>query len=319
MSRRASPPPSASAVVLALSGLIYGFLSPDFGLNEKSVYLFLALVIGLGFGTYLQEGGSVALAERRYHARSSVRLFGAAIGVAIVCVLASRLVGLQPGFVYGFIASSVILAPIALSKRASATLVIIPSVALLIASLVAWAVLGPLTSAAQTDASPWNVLAANVAAATFVGGLEGVFYAMIPISFMDGAVVWRWSKVAWLALFGVTTFLFWQLVINQYAAYLKAFQQPTIVAIVLILAVYGTLTGVAWAYFRFRKGRDEGEGDSGETGVTPRGDTGRAGPLDGRESALDSRPAEFAAGYFQTAPATRRKFSPRIPRTVGSS
>src|SRR5262249_32837492 len=158
--------PARVAIVLGLSGLIYGFLSPDFGLNEKSLYLFLALVIGLGIGTYLQEGGSVLLAERRYGAKSSVRPFGAAIGVAIICVLASRLVGLQPGFVYGFVASSVILSSIALSKRASANLVIIPSVALLIASLLAWVVLGPLASAAQSDATPWNVLLANVAAAT---------------------------------------------------------------------------------------------------------------------------------------------------------
>src|SRR5205814_3884437 len=104
------------AVVLGLSGFIYGFLSPDFGLNERSLWLFIALVIGLGFATYLQEGGSTFLAIKRYKAASSVRLFGAGIFVAILCVLASRLAGLQPGFVYGFIASSVILSPIALDK-----------------------------------------------------------------------------------------------------------------------------------------------------------------------------------------------------------
>jgi hypothetical protein len=250
------------AVVLVLTGLIYGFLSPDFGLNTQSLFLFIALVIGLGFGTYLQEGGSTLLAIRRYHVDSSVRLFGAGIAVAIVCVLLSRLAGLQPGFVYGFIASSVILAPVALDRRASANLVILPSVALLVASLIAWVAMGPLHDAAERDASWVNVLADTVAASIFVGGLEGVFYSMIPLTFMDGVVVWRWSRLAWAAIFGVTTFLFWQLVINQYAAYLDAFRQPTVFAILLILAVYGTLTVATWLYFRRRR---HGDGDADDT------------------------------------------------------
>jgi len=256
------------AVVLGLSGLIYGFLSPDFGFNQQSVYLFIALVIGLGFATYLQEGGSTFMAVRRYRAPSSVRLFGGGILVAIVCVAASRVAGLQPGFVYGFVASSVLLTPIALDRRKAANLVVLPSLALLVASILAWMAMGPLHAAVQQNASWTNVLALSVAAAIFVGGLEGVFYSMIPLTFMDGHVVWRWNRAAWVLIFGAATFLFWQLVINQYAAYLEAFKQPTILAILLILAVYGTLTTVTWLYFRYRRSRrgdvDRDDGTGGE-------------------------------------------------------
>jgi len=252
------------ATVLALSGLIYGFLSPDFGFNTQSLFLFIALVIGLGFATYLQEGGTTFLAVRRYRAQSSVRLFGAGIVVSILAVLVSRIAGIQPGFMYGFVASSVLLTPVALNRRAAANLIILPAIALLGASLLAWLLMGPLHVAVQRDGSWPVVLAQTVAAAIFVGGLEGVFYSMIPLSFMDGAVVWRWSRVAWVVLFGVATFLFWQLVINQYAAYLDAFKQPTIIAILLILAVYGTLTAVTWLYFRHRRSPKTDQGsDSG--------------------------------------------------------
>ena len=97
-----------------------------------------------------------------------------------------------------------------------------------------------------------------------MGGLEGVFYSLLPLTFMDGIVVWRWNRFVWALLFGVTTFLFWQLVINQYAAYMKAFEQPTVIAILLILAVYGTLTVVTWLYFKYRRARQEsgGSGDA---------------------------------------------------------
>ena len=138
---------------------------------------------------------------------------------------------------------------------------LILSMALLGASLLAWVALGPLHQAAERDGSSINVLADTIAAAIFVGGLEGVFYSMIPLSFMDGAVVWRWSRMAWVAIFGVTTFLFWQLVINQYAAYADAFRQPTVFAILAILVVYGTLTAMTWAYFRWRRRRGDDDAD----------------------------------------------------------
>jgi hypothetical protein len=89
---------------------------------------------------------------------------------------------------------------------------------------------------------------------------------MIPLTFLDGAAVWLWSRLAWVLIFGITTFLFWQLVINQYAAYLDAFQQPTIVAILVILGVYGSLTAGTWLYFRNRHAHD-GEADSGGPGL----------------------------------------------------
>ena len=101
-------------LVLGLLGLIYGFLSPDFGLNPQSLILFVSLVIGLGFLTYFSEGSSSRLAARRYRANASIKLYGTAVIVAIIAVVISRSVTFQPGLVYGFIASAVIIAPIAL-------------------------------------------------------------------------------------------------------------------------------------------------------------------------------------------------------------
>jgi hypothetical protein len=89
---------------------------------------------------------------------------------------------------------------------------------------------------------------------------------MIPLSFMDGLVVWRWNRLVWLAIFGGTTFLFWQLVINQYSAYGDAFKQPTVVAILAILVVYGTLTAVTWTYFKWRK--RHGDDDQDDLGTS---------------------------------------------------
>ena len=246
-------------VVLLLSALIYGFLDPGFGINLPSLFLFVALVIGLGITTYLAEGGSTILAVRRHRLASSVKLLGAGIFVAIICVLASRLIDFRPGFVFGFIASSVIMTPIVLGRRQAAELVVIPALLLLIASLVAWMLLSPIRAAVATDPSWLPVLLETVAATIFISGIEGLFFTMIPLSFMDGVTVYRWNKVVWAVLFGMGAFLFWQLVLNREGKYLEAFEQTSVAVCVAILIVYGGGTLLVWSYFRIRKWQ-EGRG-----------------------------------------------------------
>ena len=182
-------------LVLFLLGFIYSSLSPDFGLNPQTLMLFISLVVGLGFLTYFSEGSTTRLATRRYRANASIKLYGTAV---LVCdPRRHRLAAghFQPGLVYGFIASAVIVTPIAL-KRDDATLVLVPAVGLLVVSVVAWLLLGPVrVAAAGGGCCP--ALAETILAMIVIGGLETLFVSMIPLSFMDGATVMGWSKVAW--------------------------------------------------------------------------------------------------------------------------
>src|SRR4029450_11044247 len=63
--------------ILGVTGIVYGFLSPDFGLDAGSLVLFGSIVVGVGFVTFLTEGGGALLASRRFHAPASMRLYGA--------------------------------------------------------------------------------------------------------------------------------------------------------------------------------------------------------------------------------------------------
>jgi len=243
-------------LVLSLLGLIYGFLSPDFGLNQQSVVLFLSLVIGLGFLTYFAEGSSIRLAHRRYSADASIKLYGTAVIVAIVSVVISRLVSFQPGLVYGFIASAVIVAPIALARRDDATLVLVPAFGVLIVSVLAWLLLGPVRVAAA-DGSWIPALAETILAMIVIGGLEGLFITMLPLRFLDGSAVMAWSRIAWVLVFGTVTFLWWQLLLNQNQAYVAALEQTNVQVVLGVLTVFMVTTGGLWSYFRFRPGSSE--------------------------------------------------------------
>ena len=138
--------------MLFLLGFVYSALSPDFGLNSQTLVLFVSLVVALGFLTYFSEGSTTRLAHRRYRADASVRLYGTVILVSILAVVVSRLVTFQPGLVYGFVASAVIVAPVALNRRDDATLVLVPALGLLVVSVLAWLLLGPIRVAAADGA-----------------------------------------------------------------------------------------------------------------------------------------------------------------------
>ena len=239
-------------VVLALTGLIYAFVSPSFGLDFPSLLLFLSLAIGLGVVTYAGEGSSALIAIRRFHARSAVRVYATAVLIAIASVVLARALGFRPGIVYGFVASSVVLAPAMLSRRQSAQIVLWPALGLIGLSLGAWLALGPLGTLA-TNGDPLPELAEAIVTTLFVASLEGAFYSMLPITFMDGSVVFRWNRLAWAGIFGAATFLFWQLILNQYSAYLDAFRQTAVMTALGLVLFYVAVTLGTWGFFRIRR------------------------------------------------------------------
>jgi hypothetical protein len=243
------------ASILLLTGLVYGFLSPDFGLDAQSLLLFLALAVGLGAVTYINEGGAALFASRRLEVPAGVRVHVAALGVAAVCVLASRLVDFRPGIVYGFVASTVFLAPAALDRSQNGRLALYPAVALLAASLASWTLLGVARDAGG-GATGWvTPLAEALLAVVFVAGIEGVFYNMIPLTFMDGRAVADWNRGAWALAFGSATFLFWHLLVNPDEGYLDALRETKVVVVLSLVVVYVAVTLGTWSYFRWRQRR----------------------------------------------------------------
>jgi len=246
--------------ILGLTGLIYGFLSPDFGLNPQSLVLFVSLVIGLGFITLYSEGSASRLAKRRFSASASIRLYGTAVVVAIFAVVISRSMSFEPGLMYGFIASAVIVTPIALAKRDDATLVLVPAFGLLVVSLLAWLLLGPVRVIAA-DGAPLPAFAETILAMIVIGGLEGLFVTMMPLRFLDGSTVRSWSQVAWVIVFGTVTFLWWQLLFNQDASYAAALEHTNVQLCLITLGVFMLTTGGIWSYFRFRPSRAEAESE----------------------------------------------------------
>ncbi len=246
---------AAPIMILALMGVIYGFLDPGFGWNWRSVVLFLSLAVAAGSVTYLYKGGQAFFASSRFRLQARVTLYGVAILVAVGCVLLSRVVDFQPGFLLGFVATYAILSPVALDRRQAGQLVFIAAALLLAFSFVAWLLSAPLEGLTEGKEGWWVAwvdLPHAVTVTIFVMGMEGVFFSMIPLRFTDGSKVAEWNKFFWLLLFGVSGFLFCWVLLNPGSAYVKAVQSSRVVTALCLLAFYSAVTLGTWAFFRWR-------------------------------------------------------------------
>jgi hypothetical protein len=186
---------------IGFAGLINSFLDKEFGFNRTTLWLYLGECIGVGIVTLTSQlpilfGG---LRERR---KIHMHVLVGGMIIAIICVSASRAIGLSPGYCYGLIAEFV-LRPHT-DEKDWGRLHAIASVCVLIVSTAAFFLTVPVYHAA-TAASPspfWLILdpALNV---TFLGGFASLAFGMLPLPFLPGRHVRHWNKVAWLVITAV--------------------------------------------------------------------------------------------------------------------
>jgi hypothetical protein len=86
----------------------------------------------------------------------------------------------------------------------------------------------------------------------FVGGLEGTFFQMIPIRYMDGHKIYSWNKLAWAVAAGATAFLVWEVLLNHEKSNMSAVSEGTPLVVVIAMAVCAALSIGFYAFFRFR-------------------------------------------------------------------
>ena len=242
-------------LVLPITAVLYAVLSLDFGLNTQT----LVLVLGMFGSIALIIGANeltAALYIRRRHDRVYLRVFPGTLAIAVACVAVSRLVGFEPGYLYGLVAGAAFRGSV--DDRTQGKAVAIASISLLTVSLGAWVGWQFIEPAAAQSGAPIGLLVLEaLLVATFVAGLEALLFGLLPMTFLDGQKLRSWNRLVWAVLFGLTTFLFVHLVLNPETSYVGFSRDtPTLVVIALFLG-FGLFSVGFWAYFRFvpaRKG-----------------------------------------------------------------
>lgn len=238
-------------LVLGVSAFVYSLLEPDFKFDQSALILFLSLLLGIGIATYVYEGTQVLISERFFSLNGAIRFYPIAILIAIVSVTFSKLTGLQPGLVYGFVAAAALLSAREPTRKEEGMIVFFPMLAMLGVSLLAWLSLGPIRGMSE-DGGWIPLILEGAALSLFLGGIQGLLFSLIPLPFMDGEKIWNWNKLAWIAIVFPVGFLFFHVVINQDGTLQSAVSEHGVTALIILAAVSWTLTIATWLVFKWR-------------------------------------------------------------------
>jgi hypothetical protein len=128
--------------------------------------------------------------------------------------------------------------------------------AILCISVIAWLLVAPLRSYSD-DNEFWALVLEGAAISIFLGGVQGLLFSLIPLSFIDGEKVMKWSKLAWIAITLPVAFLFFQVVLKQDGTLSTATDRDGITALIVFAAFSWTLTGLTWVFFKLKQPKTE--------------------------------------------------------------
>ncbi len=214
-------------------------------------------MVSQGVLVLLYEGGKAYLYRRNMQVEAGLRLFPACIIIALVSVAISRAAGFQPGIVIGFVAAAVILNDKEFTREERGRSLALIAAVMLAVSVAAWLAAVPLHTLYRDNPSVWTALPEATAVSIFVVCLEGLLFSLIPLEFVDGWRIWKWSPWVWLALFIPSAFLFTQILFNGEEAYLDLVASQKSITGAGVLVAYIGFTFGTWAYFRWRADRKD--------------------------------------------------------------
>src|SRR5437016_13156243 len=94
------------------------------------------------------------------------------------------------------------------------------ALSILIIALVTWAARAPVAAAAARDGAGFWVVATDAClAAIFVAGLTTLVFSLIPLPFLEGTKVTKWSRAAWVGLFALGLFAFVHILLQPSSGY----------------------------------------------------------------------------------------------------
>ena len=243
--------PMLFAAFLAVAALFQGFLDPSFGWDTSSLWLFLGWCAGVAVVTLGFQLLSVIAGVRTKH-RVRFQVLVGSIVVGGLCVLASRALGLEPGYCYGLIAVFALLPvlPEAVSGRLAAG----SSLVVLALSAASYGLFVLVSRAAShPHPSPALLVLQAGLGVVFVLGVESVSFGLLPLPFLPGRDVVQWNRWAWGALFGVGMVAFIWILLQPGSGVASEINHVDLIPVAAACAAFTVIALAFMAYFRFRK------------------------------------------------------------------
>jgi hypothetical protein len=242
--------------VLASAGL-FAFIEPGFPTEDGALQYLIGMLLGFTVvSTVFFATWRYVLHRLEPDGEGQWRIFPPYIVLAAFLVVMARLAHFIPGVVLGTVAEY---EPARrLSTRTAGIRVLTTYGVLIVLGLAAWFAWIPVEhAAAEEGASSLTLILDSALAITFVSALESVAFGLIPMTFLDGADLFRWRKGLWTLMWG-GSLLWFSVVIMRPAlsTYGEHAEHAKIVWIVLLFSSLMVVALTTWGFFRLRELRD---------------------------------------------------------------
>lgn len=239
-----SPPWVLIAVGVTLATVISAFVDPGFGWNLGSVRMLLSM--GIAFTLESVAGWFVI---RAVLAKTDPELnpkpefkFGSLL-IVLIAVVLSRIVGFEPGIVFGLVVGLTFGASLASARNARVKLV-----------GLGWAfgigLVGWLGYSLLSGATGWlAVFSAETLSAVAISSLAALPVALLPFAGLDGGVLFRWNRWAWAGVYTAALFVFFIVLMPMPFSW-GGVGSPLATWVLLYIA-YAVFAVVVWLWFRF--------------------------------------------------------------------
>jgi hypothetical protein len=242
-------------IFIALTALVSAFVDPTFGPDMHGLAELLGFLVGL-----VVVLASIKLPPMLAHRRKTgelgrLRPLPWALVIAALFVLVSRIGNLQPGYLYGIVLGAIFGTEVSGEEEGRETFY--GSVWTLAAAVVAWLGLSWVRTVGFAEGSFEVTLASTAFAAILVAGLEATAFGLMPLRFMPGYAIYKWNRLGWAVLFGLSVFAFIHILIGPTSGYVSDLSPAAFVAALGVFAAFGALSIGTWLYFRFRRAEPE--------------------------------------------------------------
>ena len=237
-------------VFLGVTALVSSFVDPHFGLDLRSLAEFLGFLVGLIVVLASFKLPPMLAHKRKTGELGKLRPLPWALAIAVLFVLVSRVGNLQPGYLYGIVLGAIFVKDV--SDREEGRETFYGSLWTLAAAFLAWLGLTWARSLGYDPNGFGMTLLSTAFAAILVAGLEATAFGLMPLRFMPGHAVYRWNRLGWALLFGLSVFGFVHILIGPGSGYVSELSPAAFIAALGVFAAFGGLSILTWLYFRFR-------------------------------------------------------------------
>lgn len=234
----------AGGVVAA--AIITGFVDPDFGFNLGSLRLVISLIAAFAVLNLLGSLVVRIITGRMGVTERSVTVFRwGSLVILLFAVIVSRILGFEPGFVFGLVMGLTFAAQLALAHQTR--VVLVGAGFAIVVSLVAWVLYSLGVWGFGDQPGFVGLLVIETLAAIVVGGLAALPIALLPLEFLDGRALFKTSRWLWAGAYFVGLFVFLTIVLPLPSSTNEV--QTSWSSWIVALFVYAVLAVLAWLVF----------------------------------------------------------------------